>query len=92
MRASEGKVCACAKRPQPGSVVKAWPISARHLGPSWIPALGAFPSQSICMAFAPMGPEPSFFQALDQHRASLLGALRRGGGEPTGVGTHLASR
>ncbi|KAM5305143.1 meiotic recombination protein SPO11 isoform 3-T3 [Glossophaga mutica] len=45
------------------------------------------------MAFAPMGPEPSFFQALDQHRASLLAALRRGGGgEPAGVGTRLASR
>ncbi|XP_036989523.2 meiotic recombination protein SPO11 isoform X1 [Artibeus jamaicensis] len=43
------------------------------------------------MAFAPMGPEPSFFQALDQHRASLLAALRRGGREPAGVGTRLVS-
>ncbi|XP_060058536.1 meiotic recombination protein SPO11 isoform X2 [Erinaceus europaeus] len=36
------------------------------------------------MAFAPMGPEASFFKALDQHRASLLASLRRGGGEPAG--------
>lgn len=44
------------------------------------------------MAFAPMGPEASFFEVLDQHRASLLAALKRGGGEPAGRGTHLASR
>ncbi|KAB0407440.1 hypothetical protein E2I00_012454, partial [Balaenoptera physalus] len=37
------------------------------------------------------GPEASFFQVLDQHRASLLAALRKGGGEPAGGGTHLAS-
>ncbi|XP_032206150.1 meiotic recombination protein SPO11 isoform X2 [Mustela erminea] len=43
------------------------------------------------MAFAPMGPEASFFEVLDQHRASLLAALRRGGGEPAGRGTRLAS-
>ncbi|XP_077729801.1 meiotic recombination protein SPO11 isoform X14 [Canis aureus] len=44
------------------------------------------------MAFAPMGPEASFFAVLDQHRASLLAALRRGGGEPAGGGTPQASR
>ncbi|VCX30566.1 unnamed protein product [Gulo gulo] len=43
------------------------------------------------MAFAPMGPEASFFEVLDRHRASLLAALRRGGGEPAGGGTRLAS-
>ncbi|XP_077729795.1 meiotic recombination protein SPO11 isoform X8 [Canis aureus] len=43
------------------------------------------------MAFAPMGPEASFFAVLDQHRASLLAALRRGGGEPAGGGTPQAS-
>lgn len=44
------------------------------------------------MAFAPRGPEASFFQVLDQHRASLLVALRKGGREPAGGGTHLATR
>ncbi|KAM7125194.1 meiotic recombination protein SPO11 isoform 2-T2 [Molossus nigricans] len=43
------------------------------------------------MAFAPMGPEASFFEVLDQHRAALLAALRRGGGEPA-RGSHPASR
>lgn len=47
---------------------------------------------SVLMAFAPMGPEASFFEVVDQHRASLLAALRRGGGEPAGAGTRLASR
>lgn len=47
---------------------------------------------SVFMAFAPMGPEASFFDVLDQHRASLLAALRRGGGEPAGRGTCPASR
>ncbi|XP_054429323.1 meiotic recombination protein SPO11 isoform X2 [Pteronotus mesoamericanus] len=44
------------------------------------------------MAFAPMGPEPSFFEALDQHRASLLAALKRDSGDRAGGGTRLASR
>ncbi|XP_006186198.1 meiotic recombination protein SPO11 isoform X2 [Camelus ferus] len=44
------------------------------------------------MAFAPSGPEASFFEVLDQHRASLLATLRRGGGEPAHEGTRLASR
>lgn len=44
------------------------------------------------MAFAPRGPKASFFDVLDQHRASLLASLRRGGGEPAGGGTRLASR
>ncbi|XP_020932836.1 meiotic recombination protein SPO11 isoform X2 [Sus scrofa] len=43
------------------------------------------------MAFAPRGPKASFFDVLDQHRASLLASLRRGGGEPAGGGTRLAS-
>ncbi|XP_012371227.1 meiotic recombination protein SPO11 isoform X3 [Octodon degus] len=44
------------------------------------------------MAFAPMGPEASFFEVLDRHRASLLAALNRGGQEPPEQGTHVASR
>jgi hypothetical protein len=44
------------------------------------------------MAFAPMGPEASFFEVLDRHRASLLATLRIGCGETPGRGTHLASR
>uniref|UniRef100_A0A8C0XG05 Meiotic recombination protein SPO11 n=1 Tax=Castor canadensis TaxID=51338 RepID=A0A8C0XG05_CASCN len=43
------------------------------------------------MAFAPMGPEASFFEVLDRHRASLLATLRIGCGETPGRGTHLAS-
>ncbi|OWK03296.1 SPO11 [Cervus elaphus hippelaphus] len=43
------------------------------------------------MAFMPRGPEASFFEVLDQHRASLLAALRRGGEEPAGSGMRLAS-
>ncbi|XP_008052596.1 meiotic recombination protein SPO11 isoform X1 [Carlito syrichta] len=43
------------------------------------------------MAFAPMGPEASFFEVLDRHRADLLAALRTGGGEHPGRGTRLAS-
>ncbi|PNI20442.1 SPO11 isoform 1 [Pan troglodytes] len=44
------------------------------------------------MAFAPMGPEASFFEVLDRHRESLLAALRRGGREPPSGGSRLASR
>ncbi|XP_027478667.1 meiotic recombination protein SPO11 isoform X2 [Zalophus californianus] len=43
------------------------------------------------MAFAPMGPEASFFAVVDRHKASLLATLSRGGGEPAGGGTRLAS-
>ncbi|XP_010363412.1 meiotic recombination protein SPO11 isoform X1 [Rhinopithecus roxellana] len=43
------------------------------------------------MAFAPMGPEASFFEVLDRHRESLLAALRRGGQEPRSGGSRLAS-
>ncbi|XP_055228934.1 meiotic recombination protein SPO11 isoform X3 [Gorilla gorilla gorilla] len=43
------------------------------------------------MAFAPMGPEASFFEVLDRHRESLLAALRRGGREPPSGGSRLAS-
>ncbi|XP_070341529.1 meiotic recombination protein SPO11 isoform X2 [Equus asinus] len=44
------------------------------------------------MAFAPVGPEASFFAAVDQHRASLLAALRGGGAERAGGGPRPASR
>nr|XP_045013327.1 meiotic recombination protein SPO11 isoform X3 [Jaculus jaculus] len=44
------------------------------------------------MAFAPMGPEASFFEALDRHRASLLASLRTGAGESPAGGTRVASR
>ncbi|XP_007949700.1 meiotic recombination protein SPO11 [Orycteropus afer afer] len=43
------------------------------------------------MAFAPMGPEASFFEVLDQHRASLLATLRRGSHEPPCGGTRPTS-
>ncbi|XP_072489564.1 meiotic recombination protein SPO11 isoform X4 [Notamacropus eugenii] len=33
------------------------------------------------MAFAPMGPEASFFRVLDRHRVALLGSLKEGPGE-----------
>lgn len=48
--------------------------------------------QRLLMAFTPRGPEASFFEVLDRHRASLLAALRRGGEEPAGGGMRLASR
>ncbi|XP_049632318.1 meiotic recombination protein SPO11 isoform X2 [Suncus etruscus] len=38
------------------------------------------------MAFAPMGPEASFFEALDRHRASLLAALGRDSGPEEAAG------
>ncbi|EHB00742.1 Meiotic recombination protein SPO11 [Heterocephalus glaber] len=43
------------------------------------------------MAFAPMGPEASFFEVLDRHRASLLAALSKGSPEPPVQGTRTAS-
>ncbi|XP_049725630.1 meiotic recombination protein SPO11 isoform X1 [Elephas maximus indicus] len=43
------------------------------------------------MAFAPMGPEASFFKVLDQHRAFLLADLRRVGEETPRGGTRPAS-
>ncbi|KAM4842619.1 meiotic recombination protein SPO11 isoform 2-T2 [Thomomys bottae] len=43
------------------------------------------------MAFAPMGPEASFFEVLDRHRASLRASLSAGGGEPPVRGTRRAS-
>ncbi|XP_002724077.2 meiotic recombination protein SPO11 isoform X2 [Oryctolagus cuniculus] len=42
------------------------------------------------MAFAPMGPEASFFEVLERHRASLL-AAQRGGGDPPAAGIRPAS-
>ncbi|XP_021009259.1 meiotic recombination protein SPO11 isoform X2 [Mus caroli] len=43
------------------------------------------------MAFAPMGPEASFFDALDRHRASLLAMVTRGAGETPAGATRVAS-
>uniref|UniRef100_Q9WTK8-2 Isoform 2 of Meiotic recombination protein SPO11 n=1 Tax=Mus musculus TaxID=10090 RepID=Q9WTK8-2 len=43
------------------------------------------------MAFAPMGPEASFFDALDRHRASLLAMVKRGAGETPAGATRVAS-
>ncbi|XP_062058389.1 meiotic recombination protein SPO11 isoform X1 [Lepus europaeus] len=42
------------------------------------------------MAFAPVGPEASFFEVLERHRASLL-AARSGSGDRPDAGTRLAS-
>ncbi|XP_006839219.1 PREDICTED: meiotic recombination protein SPO11 isoform X2 [Chrysochloris asiatica] len=44
------------------------------------------------MAFAPMGPEASFFEVLEQHRASLLAALRTGREESPRGGTRSISK
>ncbi|XP_060237287.1 meiotic recombination protein SPO11 isoform X4 [Meriones unguiculatus] len=44
------------------------------------------------MAFAPMGPETSFFDALDRHRASLLAMVKSGAGETPAEATQGASR
>ncbi|XP_036042356.1 meiotic recombination protein SPO11 isoform X3 [Onychomys torridus] len=44
------------------------------------------------MAFAPVGPEASFFDALDRHRASLLAVVKRRAGESPAGATHAASR
>ncbi|XP_040844125.1 meiotic recombination protein SPO11 isoform X3 [Ochotona curzoniae] len=41
------------------------------------------------MAFAPMGPDASFFEVLERHRASLLATQKRDSGEPP---DRLASR
>ena len=50
------------------------------------------PAVSAIMAFVPMGPEASFFDALDRHRASLLALVKQGAGEaPAGV-TRVVSR
>ncbi|XP_059117978.1 meiotic recombination protein SPO11 isoform X1 [Peromyscus eremicus] len=43
------------------------------------------------MAFAPVGPEASFFDALDRHRASLLAMVKRGAGESPAGATRAAS-
>ncbi|KAL6033292.1 hypothetical protein STEG23_014940 [Scotinomys teguina] len=39
-----------------------------------------------------MGPEASFFDALDRHRASLLAMVKRGTRESPARATHVASR
>lgn len=88
-----GKVCACAEAVVPAERVVRSRRQPRHRGRRcWSRCPWRFPSPSAVMAFAPMGPEASFFAVLDQHRASLLAALRRGGGEPAGGGTPQASR
>ncbi|XP_031229637.1 meiotic recombination protein SPO11 isoform X3 [Mastomys coucha] len=43
------------------------------------------------MAFAPMGPDPSFFDAVDRHRASLLAMVKGGAGGTLAGATHVAS-
>ncbi|XP_052037546.1 meiotic recombination protein SPO11 isoform X1 [Apodemus sylvaticus] len=43
------------------------------------------------MAFAPVGPEASFFDAVDRHRASLLAMLKRDAGETPAGATRVAS-
>lgn len=92
------KVCACAgglhQEVQEGAIPKQARCPRRE-EPFWATldsCSWGFSLASIFMAFAPMGPEASFFEVLDQHRASLLAALKRGGREPAGKGTHLASR
>lgn len=47
---------------------------------------------SAIMAFAPVGPEASFFDALDRHRASLLAVVKRGAGASPAGATRAASR
>ncbi|XP_032758351.1 meiotic recombination protein SPO11 isoform X3 [Rattus rattus] len=44
------------------------------------------------MALAPMGPEASFFDALDRHRASLLAMVKKGAGETPARATRVPSR
>lgn len=94
-----GEVCACAsgsRGQKAREKCAAWSVSAHTAEAPRRAELGSCPWSfsvtSVFMAFAPMGPEASFFEVLDQHRASLLAALRRGGGEPAGRGTRPASR
>ncbi|KAL1785454.1 meiotic recombination protein SPO11 isoform X2 [Sigmodon hispidus] len=47
---------------------------------------------SAIMAFVPVGPEASFFDALDRHRASLLAMVKRGTGESPAGAARVASR
>lgn len=49
-------------------------------------------SASAIMALAPMGPEASFFDALDRHRASLLAMVKKGAGETPARATRVPSR
>ncbi|XP_075820070.1 meiotic recombination protein SPO11 isoform X4 [Microtus pennsylvanicus] len=44
------------------------------------------------MAFVPTGPEASFFDALDRHRASLLAVVKQGAGEAPARVTRVVSR
>ncbi|GAB1287271.1 Meiotic recombination protein SPO11 [Apodemus speciosus] len=44
------------------------------------------------MAFAPVGPEASFFDAVDRHRASLLAVWKKDTGETPAGATCVASR
>lgn len=101
-RCRRGEVCACASGSRGQKARErcaAGSLSAHTAGaaqsrsePSRVPGPWSVSVTSVFMAFAPMGPEASFFDVLDQHRASLLAALRRGGGEPAGRGTCPASR
>lgn len=91
-------MCACAggssagKRGKSGSVSAPCKGGEEPFGDKLSSCSWSISLLSVFMAFAPMGPEVSFFEVLDQHRASLLATLRRGGREPAGGGTHLASR
>ena len=50
------------------------------------------PAVSAIMAFVPTGPEASFFDALDRHRASLLAVVKQGAGEAPAMVTRVVSR
>lgn len=98
-----GEVCACAVRPPTPSSGEELCPSRPHpfkcivgtekgdLRPGGA-LVGRFCCSGVLMAFTPRGLEASFFEVLDQHRAFLLAALKRGGEEPAGGGMSLASR
>lgn len=93
--ASGGEACAEASRSpagKRGNGARTPEARGESLGGLSGSCSGRVSLPSGLMAFAPMGPEASFFEAVDQHRASLLAALRRGSGEPAGAGTRMASR
>lgn len=91
--------CACALRPRACALLparlrtrpvaaargavrtRAWPERGKGRGRRE----GSVAAAAV-MAFAPAGPEASFFDALERHRAALLAAEKRGAGEsPAGA-------
>lgn len=65
---------------------------ARARGQSAGRVVSECPAVSAIMTFVPTGPEASFFDALDRHRASLLAVVKQGAGKtPAGV-TRVVSR